>query len=365
MPESKVALITGITGQDGSYLAEFLLEKGYHVHGLQRKVSSGNHRRITRLCRQAERDGMSIELHYGDLCDSNGIGRLVAEVGPDEIYHLASQSDVALSFKIPEYTADASAQGTLRILEAIRMAGLTDSCRFFQASTSELFGNGANSPQNEDTPFRPNSPYAIAKLYAYWITVNYRESYGLFSANGILFNHESPRRGDNFVTRKITQSLARIAVGLDKKLILGNLDARRDWGDARDYVRAQWLMLQHKEPLDLVIATGRHYSVRDFALRAAKELGVTLEFCGSGLDEVGIVTEIEPGREFSLQPGDVVIEVHPSLFRPVDVNALLGDATRARHLLDWQPQISLDQMVAEMVENDLYRARLEKEAPIQ
>ena len=352
------ALITGITGQDGAYLAEFLLEKGYEVHGIKRRASLINTARIDHLYLDPHVENARLILHYGDMTDSSSLQRTIQAVQPDEIYNLAAQSHVAVSFEEPEYTSESDAVGTLRILEAIRNLGIEKQCRFYQASTSELFGKVAETPQTETTPFYPRSPYGVAKLYAYWITVNYRESYGMFACNGILFNHESPKRGETFVTRKITRGLARIGWGLDECVYLGNLDARRDWGHARDYVEAQWLMLQQDEPRDFVIASGKQYSVRDFVNTAAEAMGLQLEWTGTGPEECGVVTWSE-NDELGFRSGDVVVQVDPRYYRPAEVETLLGDARRAREELGWVPKISFSEMVDEMVENDLRLAREE------
>ncbi len=352
------ALITGITGQDGAYLAEFLLEKGYEVHGIKRRASLINTARIDHLYLDPHVENARLKLHYGDMTDSSSLQRTIQAVQPDEIYNLAAQSHVAVSFEEPEYTSESDAVGTLRILEAIRNLGIEKQCRFYQASTSELFGKVAETPQTETTPFYPRSPYGVAKLYAYWITVNYRESYGMFACNGILFNHESPKRGETFVTRKITRGLARIGWGLDECVYLGNLDARRDWGHARDYVEAQWLMLQQDEPRDFVIASGKQYSVRDFVNTAAEAMGLQLEWTGTGPEECGVVTWSE-NDELGFRSGDVVVQVDPRYYRPAEVETLLGDARRAREELGWVPKISFSEMVDEMVENDLRLAREE------
>ena len=355
---SKVALITGITGQDGAYLAEYLLKKGYIVHGIKRRASMFNTERIDHLYQDPHVENRNFILHYGDLTDSMNLTRIIQETQPDEIYNLAAQSHVAVSFEEPEYTAESDAVGTLRILEAIRNLGLEDRCRFYQASTSELFGKVHETPQRETTPFYPRSPYGVAKLYAYWIVVNYRESYGMFACNGILFNHESPLRGETFVTRKITRGLARIAYGLEECLYLGNLDARRDWGHARDYVEAQWLMLQQDEPVDLVIATGKQYSVRDFVETAAERMGVQIEWSGSGAEEFGVVAWSE-NEELGFRSGDVVVQIDPRYYRPAEVETLLGDASLARETLGWTPRTSFRDLVDEMVAHDLRLAREE------
>ncbi|RMD92875.1 MAG: GDP-mannose 4,6-dehydratase [Alphaproteobacteria bacterium] len=353
----KRALITGITGQDGSYLAEFLLEKGYEVHGLKRRSSSFNTQRIDHIYEDPHQPSARLYLHHGDLTDASSLTRLMAEIEPDEVYNLAAQSHVGVSFEAPEYTAEVAALGTLRLLEAIRFLGLEKKTRFYQASTSELYGRVRETPQRETTPFHPRSPYAVAKLYAYWITVNYREAYGLYACNGILFNHESPRRGETFVTRKITRGLAHVAHGLEPCLYLGNIDARRDWGHAKDYVRMQWLMLQQEAPEDFVIATGEQHSVRDFILWTAEELGISLAFSGSGVNEIATVTAVRSDRAPALKPGDVVMRIDPRYFRPAEVETLLGDASRARERLGWRPRVSARELCAEMVAEDLRAAR--------
>ena len=353
---SKVALITGITGQDGSYLAEFLLDQGYEVHGIKRRASSFNTERVDHIYEDPAVNHGRFFLHYGDLSDSSNLTRIIKDVRPDEVYNLAAQSHVAVSFECPEYTADVDALGTLRILEAIRFLGLEKKSRFYQASTSELYGLVQEVPQKETTPFYPRSPYAVAKLYAYWITINYRESYGMYACNGILFNHESMRRGETFVTRKITRGLANIAQGLEVSLSLGNMDALRDWGHARDYVRMQWMMLQQDQPDDFVIATGRQISVRDFVRLSAQELGLTLGFTGEGVEEIGTVVAIEGDKAPALKVGDVVVRVDPRHFRPAEVETLLGDPTKAKDKLGWVPEISVEAMCAEMVANDLNHA---------
>ncbi len=346
----KKALITGVTGQDGSYLAEFLLEKGYEVHGIKRRSSSFNTHRIDHIFQDPHDGGANFFLHYGDLTDSSNLIRIVREVEPDEIYNLGAQSHVAVSFESPEYTANTDALGALRLLEAIHFLGLENKCRYYQASTSELYGKVLETPQKETTPFYPRSPYAVAKLYAYWISVNYREAYGIFACNGILFNHESPRRGETFVTRKITRGLSRIFTGLDDCLFLGNLDSLRDWGHARDYVEMQWLMLQQDEPEDYVIATGRQESVRYFVELTVQKLGTNISWEGSGLDEVGI-------REDN---GEVIVRIDSRYFRPTEVETLLGDPTKAREELGWTPTTSLEDLVSEMVESDLLSAKNER-----
>lgn len=354
---AKTALITGVTGQDGSYLAELLLEKGYEVHGIKRRSSLLNTSRIDHIYQDPHAEDQKFHLHYGDLTDGTNLTRIIQDVQPDEIYNLGAQSHVAVSFEEPEYTADVDGLGTLRLLESIRLLGLTDSVRFYQASTSELYGLVQQIPQTESTPFYPRSPYAVAKLYAYWITINYRESYGLYACNGILFNHESPRRGETFVTRKITRGLANIALGLDNCLYLGNMDSLRDWGHAKDYVRLQWMMLQQETPQDFVIATGEQYSVRQFVEWSAAALGITLRFELSGTDEVGIVDAVEGEASASVSPGDVIVRVDPRYFRPAEVESLLGDSAKAQFLLDWHPQIGVREMVSEMAEADLDATR--------
>ncbi len=353
----KKALITGTTGQDGSYLVEFLLEKGYEVHGIKRRASSFNTQRIDHIYQDPHTDHQQFILHYGDLTDSSNLTRIIKEIEPDEVYNLAAQSHVAVSFEAPEYTADVVGMGTLRLLEAIRLLGMENKTRFYQASTSELFGKVQEVPQRETTPFYPRSPYAAAKLYAYWITVNYREAYGIYACNGILFNHESPRRGETFVTRKITRGLSNIAQGLEKCLYMGNMDALRDWGHAKDYVRMQWMMLQQDKPQDFVIATGRQISVRDFFVMAAGELGLTIKFEGKGLEEKGIVAAIEGNKAPALNIGDVVVAVDPRYFRPTEVETLLGDPGKAKEELGWVPEITVEQMCAEMVAADLHEAK--------
>jgi GDPmannose 4,6-dehydratase len=340
---AKRALITGVTGQDGAYLAELLLGKGYEVHGIKRRASLINTDRVDHLYQDRHGDNLNFILHHGDMTDSSSLVRIVQEVQPDEIYNLAAQSHVAVSFEEPEYTAESDGVGVLRLLEAMRILGLQDKCRFYQASTSEMYGKVRETPQNELTPFYPRSPYGVAKLYGYWITVNYREAYGLFACNGILFNHESPVRGETFVTRKITRSLARINVGLEECLYLGNLDARRDWGHARDFVEAQWLMLQQEQPEDFVIATGEQHSVREFVELAARGVGKSIKWQGSGADEQGV--DEETGR--------VIVRIDPRYFRPTEVDSLLGDATRAREQLGWQPKYDFKGLVKEMIEADV------------
>jgi len=354
----KVALITGITGQDGSYLAEFLLEKGYEVHGIKRRASSLNTQRIDHLYQDPHINHRHFVLHYGDLTDSSNLTRIIAEVQPDEVYNLGAQSHVAVSFESPEYTADVDGMGTLRLLEAIRFLGLEKKTRFYQASTSELYGLVQEIPQRETTPFYPRSPYAVAKLYAYWITVNYREAYGMYACNGILFNHESPRRGETFVTRKITRSLANISQGLEECLYIGNMNALRDWGHAKDYVRMQWMMLQQEKPKDYVIATGVQYTVRQFIEKSAQQLGITIRWEGVGLQEVGTIAAISSPVSYpSLSKGQIIVRIDPRYFRPAEVETLLGDPSKAKADLSWVPEITLDEMVAEMVTHDLNLAK--------
>ncbi len=357
MSDRKVALVTGITGQDGSYLAEFLLEKGYEVHGIKRRASLFNTQRVDHIYQDPHADNVRLKLHYGDLTDTAGLIRLLRDIEPDEVYNLAAQSHVAMSFEAPEYTTEVDATGALRLLEAIRFLGLHSKTRFYQASTSELYGQARETPQSETTPFHPRSPYAVAKLYAYWITVNYREAYGLYACNGILFNHESPRRGETFVTRKITRGLANIALGLEPCLYMGNIAALRDWGHARDYVRMQWMMLQQDQPEDFVIASGVRYSVREFITWAAADLGITLRFEGAGVDEVGIVAEIDGNLAPNLKPGDVIVRIDPRYFRPAEVDALLGDPTKAKQKLGWVAETSARDMCREMVATDHKAAR--------
>lgn len=353
----KVALITGITGQDGSYLAEFLLEKGYIVHGIKRRASSFNTQRVEHIYQDPHVENANFKLHYGDLSDTSNLVRIIQETQPDEIYNLGAQSHVAVSFETPEYTADVDAMGTLRILEAIRILSLEKKTRFYQASTSELYGLVQETPQKETTPFYPRSPYAVAKLYAYWITVNYREAYGIYACNGILFNHESPRRGETFVTRKITRGLANIAQGLEKCLYMGNIDVLRDWGHAKDYVRMQWMMLQQEQPEDFVIATGIQYTVRQFIEWSAAELGITLRFEGEGVNEKAIVAKIGGDKAPALQVGDIVMQIDSRYFRPTEVEALLGDPTKAKEKLGWVPEITTQQMCKEMIANDLLQSK--------
>ena len=353
---TKVALVTGITGQDGAYLAEFLLRKGYEVHGIKRRASLFNTDRIDHLYQDPHVSNRNFVLHYGDLTDSTNLIRIIQQVQPDEIYNLAAMSHVAVSFETPEYTANADGIGTLRILEAIRILGLEKKTRFYQASTSELYGLVQETPQRETTPFYPRSPYAVAKLYAYWITVNYREAYGLYACNGILFNHESPIRGETFVTRKITRAVARMALGLQDCLYLGNLSALRDWGHARDYVEMQWLMLQQEQPDDFVIATGVQYSVRQFVEFACKELGIEVRWEGEGVDEKGIVTAVN-NEDVKVKVGDTLFKVDPRYFRPTEVETLLGDPSKAKEKLGWTPKTSLPELVKEMVQSDYAAAK--------
>jgi GDPmannose 4,6-dehydratase len=349
----KKALITGVTGQDGSYLAEFLLARGYEVHGIKRRASSLNTQRVDHIYQDPHIENKNFILHYGDLTDSSNLTRILHEIRPEEVYNLGAQSHVAVSFEAPEYTADVDALGTLRLLEAIRLLGMEKTVKFYQASTSELYGEVQEIPQKETTPFYPRSPYAVAKMYAYWIVVNYRESYGMYACNGILFNHESPRRGETFVTRKITRGLSNIAQGLENCLYMGNIDALRDWGHAKDYVRMQWMMLQQDVADDFVIATGVQYSVRQFIIWSALELGITLRFEGEGVAEIGIVDKIEGDDAVSLNVGDVIIKIDPRYFRPAEVETLLGDPSKAKELLGWVPEITVQEMCSEMVAEDL------------
>ncbi|KRA67542.1 GDP-mannose 4,6-dehydratase [Agrobacterium sp. LC34] len=353
----KKALITGITGQDGSYLTELLLAKGYEVHGIKRRASMFNTQRVDHLYQDPHTPDQRLKLHYGDLTDTSNLTRIISDIKPDEIYNLGAQSHVAVSFEAPEYTADTDAVGALRLLEAIRFLGLEKKTRFYQASTSELYGLVQEIPQSETTPFHPRSPYAVAKLYAYWIAVNYREAYGMYACNGILFNHESPRRGETFVTRKITRGLCHIALGLQPCLYMGNIDALRDWGHAKDYVRMQWMMLQQDTPEDFVIATGKQYSVREFIVWSAADLGITLRFHGQGTEEVGIVETVEGTLAPSTRPGDVIVRIDPRYFRPAEVETLLGDPTKAKEKLGWEPEITARELCREMVEEDYKAAR--------
>ncbi len=354
----KRALITGITGQDGSYLAEFLLEKGYEVHGIKRRASLFNTQRVDHIYEDPQVENSRFRLHYGDLTDSSNLTRIISEVRPDEVYNLGAQSHVAVSFEAPEYTADVDAIGTLRLLEAIRFLGLEKTTRFYQASTSELYGLVQEIPQKETTPFHPRSPYAVAKMYAYWITVNYREAYGMYACNGILFNHESPRRGETFVTRKITRAIANIAQGLESCLYLGNMDALRDWGHAKDYVRMQWMMLQQETADDFVIATGKQISVREFVRMSAQEAGIELEFSGSGLHEVATIRRVlDAVKAPAAKVGEIMVRIDPRYFRPAEVETLLGDPSKAKTKLGWVPEITVEEMCAEMVASDLDTAR--------
>jgi GDPmannose 4,6-dehydratase len=353
----KKALITGVTGQDGSYLAELLLEKGYEVHGIKRRASSFNTQRVDHIYEDVHIENARFKLHYGDLSDASNLIRIMREVEPDEVYNLGAQSHVAVSFEAPEYTADVDALGTLRLLEAIRFLGLEKKTKFYQASTSELYGEVQEIPQKETTPFHPRSPYAVAKMYAYWIAVNYRESYGIYACNGILFNHESPRRGETFVTRKITRAIANIAQGAEQCLFLGNMDALRDWGHAKDYVRMQWMMLQQDQPEDFVIATGKQISVREFVRMSAENAGITLEFSGEGVDEIATVTAVTGDDAPSVNVGDVIVKVDTRYFRPAEVETLLGDPSKAKEKLGWVPEITVEEMCAEMVKHDLNKAK--------
>jgi GDPmannose 4,6-dehydratase len=355
--KKKVALITGVTGQDGSYLAEFLLEKDYEVHGIKRRASLLNTQRVDHIYQSPASQNRAFKMHYGDLSDTSNLVRIIQETQPDEIYNLGAQSHVAVSFESPEYTADIDAVGVLRMLEAIRILGMEKHVKFYQASTSELYGLVQEVPQKESTPFYPRSPYAAAKLYAYWIVKNYREAYGMFACNGILFNHESPRRGETFVTRKITRGLANICYGLEDCLYMGNLNAMRDWGHAKDYVRMQWMMLQQDIPDDYVIATGVQYSIRDFIIWSAKELGITLKFSGEGVDEKVIVEKIEGNMAPAINVGDVIVKIDPRYFRPTEVESLLGDPSKARNDLGWVPEITAEEMCKEMVKDDLVSAQ--------
>jgi GDPmannose 4,6-dehydratase len=353
----KKALITGVTGQDGSYLAELLLEKGYEVHGIKRRASSFNTQRVDHIYEDVHIENARFKLHYGDLTDSSNLIRIMQEVEPDEVYNLGAQSHVAVSFEAPEYTADVDALGTLRLLEAIRFLGLEKKTKFYQASTSELYGEVQEIPQKETTPFHPRSPYAVAKMYAFWIAVNYRESYGIYACNGILFNHESPRRGETFVTRKITRAIANIAQGAEQCLFLGNMDALRDWGHAKDYVRMQWMMLQQDQPEDFVIATGKQISVREFVRMSAAEAGITLEFSGEGIEEIATVTAVTGDDAPDVRVGDVIVRVDTRYFRPAEVETLLGDPSKAKEKLGWVPEITVEEMCAEMVKHDLDKAK--------
>jgi GDPmannose 4,6-dehydratase len=353
----KIALITGITGQDGSYLAELLLDKGYEVHGIKRRSSSFNTSRVDHLYVDLHENEPNFFLHFGDLTDTSNLTRLLRNIKPDEIYNLGAQSHVAVSFESPEYTADVDALGPLRILEAIRLLGMENKTKFYQASSSELYGMVQEIPQNENTPFYPRSPYAVAKLYAYWITINYRESYGMYACNGILFNHESPRRGETFVTRKITRALSNIYLGLESCLYLGNMNALRDWGHAKDYVKMQWLMLQQEKPADYVIATGKQISVREFIKLSCKYLGIDIRFEGSDINEVGIINKIDHSSETTLKEGDIILRVDPKYFRPAEVETLVGDAHKAQTELGWTPEITVEEMCNEMISEDLKLAK--------
>jgi len=354
----KKALITGVTGQDGAYLTEFLLGKGYMVHGIKRRSSSFNTYRVDHLYQDPHEKDVRFRMHYGDLTDSTNIIRIIQDVEPDEIYNLGAQSHVQVSFETPEYTAQADALGTLRVLEALRILGMDKKTKFYQASTSELFGKVQKIPQDEETPFYPRSPYGVAKLYAYWITVNYREAYGMYACNGILFNHESPIRGETFVTRKVTRAAGRVALGLQDSLYVGNLDAQRDWGHAKDFVKAQWLMLQQGEPEDFVIATGIQHSVRELCSIAFARAGIELDWRGTGVDEKGIVAKVDPiSDEVLVKTGDAVVHIDPRYFRPTEVETLLGDASKARQKLGWEPKITFEEMIAEMVEHDIRETR--------
>jgi GDPmannose 4,6-dehydratase len=353
----KKALITGVTGQDGSYLTEFLLEKGYEVHGIKRRVSLFNTARVDHIYEDPHKAGKKFLMHYGDLTDTSNLTRILQQVQPDEVYNLGAQSHVAVSFESPEYTADVDAMGTLRLLEGIRLLGMEKKTRFYQASTSELYGLVQEIPQKETTPFYPRSPYAVSKLFGFWMVVNYRESYGMFACNGILFNHESPRRGETFVTRKITRGLSNIAQGLEECLYMGNMDSLRDWGHAKDYVKMQWMMLQQDRPEDFVIATGQQYSVRDFIRWSAEDLGISLRFEGEGVDEKAVVDEVRGDKAPAVKPGDVVVRVDPRYFRPSEVETLLGDPAKAKKVLGWEPEITAREMCAEMVAEDLKSAR--------
>lgn len=354
---NKVALITGITGQDGSYLAEFLLEKGYEVHGIKRRSSLFNTQRVDHIYQDPHIKNTKFHLHYGDLTDSSNLTRIISETQPDEVYNLGAMSHVAVSFESPEYTADVDGMGTLRLLEAIRFLKLEKKTRFYQASTSELYGLVQETPQKETTPFYPRSPYAVAKLYAYWITINYREAYGLYACNGILFNHESPRRGETFVTRKITRGLSNIAMGLEDCLFMGNMDSLRDWGHAKDFVRMQWMMLQQDQPEDYVIATGVQYSVRQFIEMSAQELGVSIRWEGAGVEEKGLVSVIDGNKAIGLKVGQTFVAIDPRYFRPTEVDTLLGDPSKAKEKLGWVPQITLQEMIKEMVAFDYDEAK--------
>jgi len=355
--KKKIALITGVTGQDGSYLTELLLEKGYEVHGIKRRASSLNTQRVDHIYQDAHVETKNFFLHYGDLTDASNLTRIIKNVQPDEVYNLGAQSHVAVSFECPEYTADVDGMGTLRLLEAIRFLGLEKKTKFYQASTSELFGKVQEIPQKETTPFHPRSPYSVSKMYAYWIVVNYRESYGMYACNGILFNHESPRRGETFVTRKITRAITNISQGLEPCLYLGNMNSLRDWGHAKDYVRMQWMMLQQDKPDDFVIATGKQITVREFVRLSAQNVGIELEFSGEGLGETGTVVGVTGDNAKGVSVGDIIVKVDKRYFRPAEVETLLGDPSKAKEKLGWTPQITVEEICAEMVENDLAKAK--------
>ena len=357
---TKKALITGITGQDGSYLAEFLLDKGYIVHGIKRRSSNFNTQRVDHIYQDPSINNRNFVLHFGDLSDTNNINKIIGELEPDEIYNLGAQSHVAVSFETPEYTSDINGLGTLRILESIRQLGLSKKCKFYQASSSELYGLVREKPQNENTQFYPRSPYAVAKLYAYWITINYREAYSIFACNGILFNHESKRRGETFVTRKITRTISRILFGLENCLYLGNLDATRDWGHAKDYVEMQWMILQQDKPDDFVIASGKEMTVREFVEKALEVVGISINWKGAGLNEVAVITNIRNENVYKIKKNDIIVRINKKYFRPSEVNYLLGDPTKAHKLLGWKPSISINNLIKEMMENDLMEAKKEK-----
>ncbi len=357
---TKKALITGITGQDGSYLAEFLLDKGYIVHGIKRRSSNFNTQRVDHIYQDPSINNRNFVLHFGDLSDTNNINKIIGELEPDEIYNLGAQSHVAVSFETPEYTSDINGLGTLRILESIRQLGLSKKCKFYQASSSELYGLVREKPQNENTQFYPRSPYAVAKLYAYWITINYREAYSIFACNGILFNHESKRRGETFVTRKITRTISRILFGLENCLYLGNLDATRDWGHAKDYVEMQWMILQQDKPDDFVIASGKEMTVREFVEKALEVVGISINWKGAGLNEVAVITNIRNENVYKIKKNDIIVRINKKYFRPSEVNYLLGDSTKAHKLLGWKPSISISNLIKEMMENDLMEAKKQK-----
>ena len=357
---TKKALITGVTGQDGSYLAEFLLNKGYIVHGIKRRSSTFNTQRVNHIYQDPSINNRNFVLHFGDLSDANNINKIIGELEPDEIYNLGAQSHVAVSFETPEYTSDINGLGTLRILESIRQLGLSKKCKFYQASSSELYGLVREKPQNENTQFYPRSPYAVAKLYAYWITINYREAYSIFACNGILFNHESKRRGETFVTRKITRTISRILFGLENCLYLGNLDATRDWGHAKDYVEMQWMILQQDKPDDFVIASGKEMTVREFVEKALEVVGISINWKGAGLNEVAVITNIRNENVYKIKKNDIIVRINKKYFRPSEVNYLLGDPTKAHKLLGWKPSISISNLIKEMMENDLMEAKKQK-----